>query len=51
MLEQRAVEMAVKHIVARSTKQFFGYGPAERVTIVVQGDLVIFATVQRAWHS
>lgn len=44
MLGQKAVEMAVKHFVARSTKQFFGYGPAERVTIVIQGDLVIFAT-------
>lgn len=44
MLEQKAIETAVKHIVARSTKQFFGYGPAERVTVVIQGDLVIFAT-------
>lgn len=44
MLEQKAVEMAVKHIVARSTKQFFGYGPAERVSVVIQGELVIFAT-------
>ncbi|HLN65358.1 MAG TPA: hypothetical protein VK464_27870 [Symbiobacteriaceae bacterium] len=44
MLAQKAVETAVKHIVARSTKQFFGYGPAERVTIVIQGALVLFAT-------
>lgn len=44
MFGQKAVELAVKHIVARSTKQFFGYGPAERVTVAIQGDLVVFAS-------
>ncbi|HYG57274.1 MAG TPA: hypothetical protein VD902_04340 [Symbiobacteriaceae bacterium] len=36
-------DLEVKHILARSTKKFFGYGPAGRVVTAIQGDLVIFA--------
>lgn len=38
------VDVAVKHVVARATKQFFGYGPAGRVFTAIQGDLVVFST-------
>lgn len=37
------LDLDVKHILARSTKRFFGCGPAGQVVTAIQGDLVIFA--------
>jgi len=37
-------DLAAKHLIAQSTKDFFGYGPKGRAVVAVQGDLVVFAT-------
>lgn len=37
-------DLAAKHLIAQSTKEFFGYGPKGRAVVAVQGDLVVFAT-------
>lgn len=37
------VDLAAKHAIAQSTKQFFGFGPKGRVLGTVQGDLAVFA--------
>lgn len=37
-------DLAAKHLIAQSTKDFFGYGPRGRAAVAVQGDLAVFAT-------
>lgn len=43
-LRRTPAEMAVRHVIAQSSKQFFGFGPKGRSQAVVQGDLVVFRT-------